>query len=34
MNNIQHIHALYGLKWNPFIAEVPSESLIQDESTK
>lgn len=34
MSNIQRIHALYGLKWNPFIAEVPTEALIKDEATK
>ncbi|MBX9839178.1 MAG: ATP-binding protein [Silvanigrellaceae bacterium] len=34
MNHIKHLHALYGLKWNPFLADVPSESLIKDDSTK
>jgi len=34
VNHIKHLHALYGLKWNPFLADVPSESLIKDDSTK
>lgn len=34
MNNLQHLHALYGLKWNPFLSEVPSEALSKDDSTK
>ena len=33
MNHIQHIHALYGLKFNPFVAGIPPEALIKDEST-
>lgn len=24
------IHALYGLKWNPFLADVPTEALFED----
>ena len=34
MNNIQHNHALYGLKWNPFNSSVPSEAFIKDEAIK
>ena len=34
MNNMQKLHALYGLKWNPFLSEIPTEALIKDESTK
>ena len=33
MNNMRKLHALYGLKWNPFLAEIPTEALIKDEST-
>ena len=34
MINRKQIHALYGLKWNPFLPEIPTEALIKDESTK
>ena len=34
MNDMQQLHALYGLKFNPFIASVPLEALVKDESTK
>ena len=34
MNDMQHLHALYGLKFNPFIAAVPLEALVKDEATK
>lgn len=34
MNNITKIHALYGLKWNPFSSAVPSEAFVTDEPTK
>jgi hypothetical protein len=34
MINRKQIHALYGLKWNPFLPEIPPEALIKDESTK
>ena len=34
MINRKQIHALYGLKWNPFLPEIPPEGLIKDESTK
>ena len=34
MINRKQIHALFGLKWNPFLPEVPAEALIKDESTK
>jgi len=28
------LHALYGLKWNPFLPEIPSDALVKDEQTK
>lgn len=34
MINRKQIHALYGLKWNPFLPEIPPEALIKDEATK
>jgi general secretion pathway protein A len=34
MNNVKKLHALYGLKWNPFLSEMPVEAFIKDESTK
>jgi len=34
MNNTRKLHALYGLKWNPFLSEIPTDALIKDESTK
>jgi len=34
MNNARKLHALYGLKWNPFLSEIPTDALIKDESTK
>jgi len=34
MNNVKKLHALYGLKWNPFLSEMPIDALIKDESTK
>jgi general secretion pathway protein A len=34
MNNMRKLHALYGLKWNPFLAEIPTDALIKDEYTK
>ena len=33
MINRKQIHALYGLKWNPFLPEIPPEALIKDETT-
>ncbi len=32
--NIKQLQAYYGLKWNPFLAEAPTEALVRDESTK
>lgn len=32
MINTQKLHALYGLKWNPFLAEVPATALIKGET--
>lgn len=32
--NRKQLHALYGLKWNPFLPEIPSEALVNDEQTK
>jgi general secretion pathway protein A len=32
--NIKQLQAYYGLKWNPFLAEVPNEALVRDDSTK
>jgi general secretion pathway protein A len=34
MNNMRKLHSLYGLKWNPFLSEVPMEAFIKDDSTK
>jgi len=34
MKNMQNLHALYGLKWNPFLSHIPVEALIKDASTK
>jgi general secretion pathway protein A len=34
MMTLKQLHALYGLKWNPFLPEVPPEALVKDESTK
>jgi len=34
MNNSHKLHALYGLKWNPFLAEIPTQELIKDAATK
>lgn len=34
MINRKQLHALYGLKWNPFLPEVPPEALIKDETTR
>ena len=34
MINRKQIHALFGLKWNSFLPEVPADALIKDESTK
>ena len=28
------LHALYGLKWNPFLPEIPSDALVKDVHTK
>lgn len=30
----QQLHALYGLKWNPFLPDVPTDALVADEATK
>jgi general secretion pathway protein A len=30
----QKIHAQFGLKWNPFLPEVPTEALVKDEITE
>ena len=30
----KQLHALYGLKWNPFLPEIPSEALVNDEQTR
>ena len=32
--NRKQLHALYGLKWNPFLPEIPPEALVNDEPTK
>jgi general secretion pathway protein A len=32
--NIKQLQAYYGLKWNPFLAEAPTEALVRDDSTK
>lgn len=32
--NRKQLHALYGLKWNPFLPEIPSDALVNDEQTK
>jgi len=32
--NIKQLQAYYGLKWNPFLPEAPTEALVRDESTK
>jgi general secretion pathway protein A len=32
--NIKQLQAYYGLKWNPFLPEVPADALVKDESTK
>ena len=34
MSTHRHLHAVYGLKWNPFLSEIPASALIKDESTK
>lgn len=34
MINRKQIHALYGLTWNPFLPDIPTEALIKDESAK
>jgi len=34
MKNIRSLHALYGLKWNPFLPDVPAEALIKDDATR
>ena len=34
MRGLKKIHALYGLKWNPFLPDIPNEFLIKDEATK
>jgi len=31
--NPKQIHALYGLKWNPFLSQIPPEALVKDDST-
>lgn len=30
----QQLHALYGLKWNPFLPEIPTDALVKDDATK
>jgi general secretion pathway protein A len=34
MKNRHSLHALYGLKYNPFLAEVPIDALIKDAATE
>ena len=34
MRNRLSLHAIYGLKYNPFLAEIPTDSLIKDASTE
>lgn len=32
--NLKQLQTYYGLKWNPFLAEAPTEALVRDDSTK
>jgi general secretion pathway protein A len=34
MKTAQKIHAQFGLKWNPFSPEIPTEAIVVDETTK
>jgi general secretion pathway protein A len=34
MKSAHKLHTLYGLKWNPFLAEVPTDALVVDQVTK
>jgi type II secretory pathway predicted ATPase ExeA len=34
MKNRRSLHALYGLKWNPFLPEIPTDAFIKDRSTE
>ncbi len=34
MSNSRQIHALFGLKWNPFLSEIPASALVKDSSTE
>jgi type II secretory pathway predicted ATPase ExeA len=34
MKTSKKLHSQFGLKWNPFLAEVPTEALVLDDTTK